>query len=127
MNDLKVRLDKWLWAARFYKTRALARQAVNGGKVRCEGIRAKPGKTIALGMVVHLRQGDWDRVVVVEGIRNDRRPAPEAQLLYRETSQSIREREERAASRESGPSHQPPARRPSKKQRRAIKKLKHDE
>ena len=119
----KVRLDKWLWAARFYKTRAIARQAIEGGKVRCEGIRAKPGKTVEPGMTIRLQQGDWERTVIVEGVRNDRRPAPEAQLLYRETEESVRQREELAAERKSEPAHWPPASRPTKKQRRDIKKF----
>ncbi len=120
----KVRLDKWLWAARFYKTRAISRQAIDGGKVHCEGGRAKPGKAVEIGMTIHLRQGDAERTVIVEGIRGDRRPAPEAQLLYRETEDSIRRREELAAERKSEPAHWPPAGRPSKKARRDIRKFK---
>lgn len=119
-----VRLDKWLWAARFYKTRAIARQAIEGGKVRCEGIRAKPGKTVEPGMTIRLQQGDWERTVIVEGVRNDRRPAPEAQLLYRETEESVRQREELTAERKSRPAHWPPPSRPTKKQRREIRKFK---
>ena len=120
---INVRLDKWLWAARFYKTRAIARQAIEGGKVRCEGIRTKPGKTVEVGMTIRLQQGDRERTVIVEGVRNDRRPAPEAQLLYRETEDSIRRREEIAAARKSEPAHWPPASRPTKKQRRDIRKF----
>ncbi len=120
---INVRLDKWLWAARFYKTRAIARQAIEGGKVRCEGIRTKPGKTVEVGMTIRLQQGDRERTVIVEGVRNDRRPAPEAQLLYRETGDSIRRREEIAAARKSEPAHWPPASRPTKKQRRDIRKF----
>ena len=126
MNDSKVRLDKWLWAARFYKTRAISRQAIDGGKVRCEGIRTKPGKIVEIGMTIRLQQGDRERSVIVEGVRNDRRPAPEAQLLYRETEESIRQREELAAARKTQPAHWPPASRPTKKQRREIRKFKQE-
>ena len=126
MNEDKIRLDKWLWAARFYKTRAIARQAIDGGKVRCEGIRTKPGKIVEVGMKIRLQQGDRERTVIVAGARNDRRPAPEAQLLYRETEESIRQREEFAAARKSQPEHWPPASRPSKKQRREIRKFKQE-
>ena len=120
----KVRLDKWLWAARFYKTRAIARNAIEGGKVRCGGIRAKPGRSVEVGMTIRLQQGARERTVIVEGVRNDRRPAPEAQLLYRETEESVRRREELAVERKSRPAHWPPANRPTKKQRREIKKFK---
>ena len=123
---VKVRLDKWLWAARFYKTRAIARQAIEGGKVRCEGFRAKPGKTVEPGLTIRLQQGDFEREVIVEGVRNDRRPAPEAQLLYRETEASIRQREEQAASRKTQPARWPPASRPTKKQRRDIRRFKQE-
>jgi len=122
----KVRLDKWLWAARFYKTRALARQAIEGGKVRCGGFRAKPGKTVEPGLRIRLQQDGREREVIVEGVRNDRRPAPEAQQLYRETEASIRQREEQAASRKTQPAHWPPAARPTKKQRRDIRKFKQE-
>ncbi len=124
--ETRTRLDKWLWAARFYKTRAIARQAIEGGKVRCEGIRAKPGKTVESGMTIRLQQGDRELTVIVEGVRNDRRPAPEAQLLYRETPESIRKREQLAAERKSHPAHQPSAGRPSKKQRRELRKFKQE-
>ena len=123
---VKVRLDKWLWAARFYKTRAIARQAIEGGKVRCEGFRAKPGKAVEPGLTIRLQQGDFEREVIVEGVRNDRRPAPEAQLLYRETDAGIRQREEQAASRKTQPAHWPPASRPTKKQRRDIRRFKQE-
>jgi ribosome-associated heat shock protein Hsp15 len=86
----KVRLDKWLWAARFYKTRAIAKQAIEGGKVQCEGARSKPSKEITLGTVITLRQGFDEKVVVVAGLSEQRRSAPEAQALYEETKESIR-------------------------------------
>ena len=124
--ETRVRLDKWLWAARFYKTRAIARQAIEGGKVRCEGFRAKPGKQVEPGMTIRLQQGGQERTVIVEGVRNDRRPASEAQLLYRETEESIRQREKQAVRRKSQPAHWPPASRPTKKQRRDIRRFKQE-
>ena len=85
----RVRLDKWLWAARFYKTRSIAKQAIEGGKVRCENNRAKPGKEIEIGMEISLRQGFDEKTVVVRALSDRRRGAPEAQLLYTETIASI--------------------------------------
>ncbi len=125
-TETRVRLDKWLWAARFYKTRGIARQAIEGGKVRCEGFRAKPGKSVEPGMTIRLQQGDHERTVVVEGVRNDRRPAAEAKLLYRETEESVRQREEQAARRKTQPAHRPPVGRPTKKQRRDLRRFKQE-
>lgn len=120
----RVRLDKWLWAARFYKTRAIAKQAIEGGKVQCEGARSKPSKEIEVGMVITLRQGFDDKTVIVKAISDQRRGAPEAQLLYEETGESIKQREERAAQRKAQPRHWPSPTRPNKKQRRQITQFK---
>lgn len=103
----KVRLDKWLWAARFYKTRAIAKQAIDGGKVQVEGARSKPSKEITLGAVITLRQGFEEKVVLVAGLSEQRRSAPEAQMLYEETKESIAKRELMAEQRKSQPSHWP--------------------
>ena len=84
-----VRLDKWLWAARFFKTRALATDAVGGGKVEVNGSRAKPGKRIGVGAMVTLQQGPIRRVIEVHGLSERRGPAKEAIKLYRETEESI--------------------------------------
>lgn len=81
----EVRLDKWLWAARFYKTRAIAREMIEGGKVHYNGQRSKPGKVVELNAELTLRQGNDERTVVVADISAQRRPASEAQQLYRET------------------------------------------
>lgn len=121
----RVRLDKWLWAARFYKTRSLAKQAIEGGKVQCEGSRAKPGKEIGINTVITLRQGFDEKTVLVTGLSEQRRGAPEAQLLYAETAESIKHREAQAAQRavqQAGISQT--AGRPDKKQRRAIHRFK---
>ena len=92
-----VRLDKWLWAARFYKTRSVARNMVDGGKVHYNGQRAKPSKIIDLGAEVKLRQGNNEEItVIVEIISDQRRGAPVAQTLYKETQSSIERREENA-------------------------------
>lgn len=120
----KVRLDKWLWAARFYKTRAIAKQAIEGGKVHCQGARAKPSKEIEVGMAISLRQGFDDKVVLVKAISDQRRGAPEAQLLYEETQESIEKREKLALQRKSQPKHWPNPTRPNKKQRRQIQAFK---
>lgn len=79
----EVRLDKWLWAARFYKTRALAREMIEGGKVHYNGQRSKPGKIVELNATLTLRQGNDERTVVIRGISAQRRPASEAVALWR--------------------------------------------
>lgn len=87
-----MRLDKWLWAARFYKTRSLAADAVDGGKVKVNGASAKPAKEVKPGDRIHLRAGDQDWDVVVRQLNEQRRPAQEAQLLYEETPESAERR-----------------------------------
>ncbi|MDD5248948.1 MAG: RNA-binding S4 domain-containing protein [Rhodocyclaceae bacterium] len=87
-----MRLDKWLWAARFYKTRSLATDAVDGGRVKLNGLGAKPAKTVKPGDRVQLRAGEQDWEVVVLGLNEQRRPAEEARLLYQETPESARQR-----------------------------------
>ena len=88
-----VRLDKWLWAARFFKTRGLARDAIDGGKIRVEGVKAKPSKMVVPGLEIEISRGQSSMVINVLDVREDRRPAVEAQLLYQETSESIEKRE----------------------------------
>ena len=97
----KVRLDKWLWAARFYKTRALAKEAIEGGKVHCRGERCKPSKEPKVGDELVLRAGYDERTVVIEQI-SVRRGAPQAQLLYRGRDESISAREKAAELRKAG-------------------------
>lgn len=82
-----LRLDKFLWAARFYKTRALARQMIEGGKVRIDGDRAKPARAIRPGQVIELRQGRMRRRIEVLALSDTRGPAPQAQRLYRDLAE----------------------------------------
>ncbi|MFJ2547902.1 RNA-binding S4 domain-containing protein [Pseudomonas sp. NPDC087612] len=124
-EDDKVRLDKWLWAARFYKTRALAKAAIESGKVHCRGERCKPGKEPRLGDEFVLRTGFEERTVVVKALSVVRRGAPEAQALYEETAQSIARREQAAAMRKAGALGVSTDGRPTKKQRRQLHQL-HD-
>lgn len=120
----RVRIDKWLWAARFFKTRNLAKQAIEGGKVRCDGQRAKASKEITANCELTIRQG-WDDVTVeVLALSDKRRGAPEARLLYRETEASIANREMRATQRKlTNQALHTPEKRPTKKQRRQIHKF----
>lgn len=123
-QDSKCRLDKWLWAARFFKTRSLATDAVDTGKVHVDGDRAKPAKEVRLGQRIHIRRKELEMEVVVRGLSTQRRGAPEAALLYEETPESIAKRENLAVTRE----HEHAQRergmgRPTKRQRRDIKKF----
>jgi ribosome-associated heat shock protein Hsp15 len=116
-----VRLDKWLWAARFFKTRSLAKQAIEGGKVRYNGARSKVGKEVEIGAKLNIRQG-WDELeIVVVALSNQRGGAPQAQLLYAETAASRERRERITAERKAAAAGQPADQeRPNKKQRRSI-------
>lgn len=120
-----VRLDKWLWAARFYKTRSIAREMIEGGKVHYNGQRSKPSKLVELNAELTLRQGNDERTVVIMDVSNQRRPASEAQQLYRETDASIEKREKMAQARKMNALTMPhPDRRPDKKERRDLMKFK---
>ncbi len=120
-QDGKLRLDKWLWAARFFKTRALAKAAIEGGKVQCKGERCKPSKEIRVGDRLQVRQGFDVRDVDVLVLSEQRRGAPEAQALYAETAESLSRREAAAAQRKAlGASGLISEHRPTKKQRRQI-------
>jgi len=123
MTEEKVRIDKWLWAARFFKTRSMAAQAVSGGKVHLNGARIKPARIVQIGDELRIRRGEVEFVVIVQDIADRRGPAREAQLLYEETEASIRLREEmreqkrlEAAGRMYGP-----IKRPDKRARRQIR------
>ncbi|MBW2467373.1 MAG: RNA-binding protein [Deltaproteobacteria bacterium] len=123
MTEVKVRIDKWLWAARFFKTRSIAAQAVSGGKVHLNGARIKPARIVQAGDELRIRRGEVEFVVIVQGVSDKRRPAREAQLLYEETEASIKIREEtreqkrlEAAGRMYGP-----VKRPDKRARRQIR------
>lgn len=89
----RVRLDKWLWAARFFKTRALAVEAIDGGKVQVGGDRVKRAKLVQIGDRISIRLGPYEHVVEVRGLSERRGPAAEAVLLYAETAESLKERE----------------------------------
>lgn len=124
-TELKVRIDKWLWAARFFKTRTLAKEAVEGGKVQYNGQRCKPGKTIDVGAELSIRQGWIDKVVVVSAVSDRRQNATLAQTLYDETEESRIEREKKLAERRAERESQPvPFRRPNKRDRRLIHRFK---
>lgn len=116
-----VRLDKWLWAARFFKTRGLAKTAIETGKVQCNGERPKVSREVAAGDTLAIRQG-WDTAeVLVRAVSDQRGPAPQARQLYEETPESLERRQkaaaERAAQRSVGAIS---PERPNKKQRRQI-------
>lgn len=121
----KLRIDKWLWAARFFKTRSLAKAAIEGGKVQVEGQRIKVSKEISIGDTLQIRQGWDEKVILVKLLSNQRRGASEAQMLYAETTESVEKRETEAAARKTagGMIDRPPGR-PSKKQRRQIHRFK---
>jgi len=122
-RDGAVRLDKWLWAARFFKTRNLAKQAVESGHVRHGGERCKVSKDVAIGATLQIRQG-WDEIeVTVLGLSSVRGGAPQARLLYEETAASQTRREQRALERQLAHQLVSPER-PDKKQRRALQRFK---
>ena len=117
----KVRIDKWLWAARFFKTRSLAKAAIEGGKVHIDGNKSKASRQLELGTILTIRQGFDSNTVEVIGLSEQRRGAPEALLLYRETDESIALREKNAAERKAFNQSSPTSDgRPNKKQRRQI-------
>ncbi len=120
-DDDGLRLDKWLWAARFYKTRALARAMIEGGKVHYNGQRTKPSKLVAPGARLRLWQGDEEKEIEIRGLSGQRRSADEAQRLYQETADSLARRERHAEARRLGSLHSPkPDSKPDKKQRRDL-------
>jgi ribosome-associated heat shock protein Hsp15 len=119
-----LRLDKWLWAARFYKTRSLAQQGIERGHVRLEGERVKPAHALKIGNSLSVRKGDLEWSVTVRGLSERRGPASEAQTLYEETAQSRAERERRMDLRRLSP--EPAASikgRPTKRDRRRLEEL----
>lgn len=118
----KLRIDKWLWAARFYKTRSLATEEINKGRVQVNGVDAKPSREVKPGDTVALRQGPVARVVAVRALSGTRGPAPVAQQLYEETPESLKAREQAAEQRRYAPE---PALsiehgRPTKRERREL-------
>jgi len=122
---LSLRLDKWLWACRFYKTRSLAKDMIDGGKVQYNGQRCKASKTVELGATIRLTQGSDERIVIVKGLAEQRQAAPLAQLLYEETAESIQRRQERAELRKLNVLFAPhPETKPDKKMRRQLLQIK---
>lgn len=125
MTEEAVRIDKWLWAARFFKTRTLAKEAVEGGKVQYNQQRCKPGKTVEVGAELKIRQGWFDKTVIVKGISAQRKNATLAQALYEETPESIVLREKALQERKQLQASEPtPQRRPNKRDRRLIHQFK---
>ncbi len=128
MNDRRapetrpaMRLDKWLWASRFFKTRGLARKAIDGGKVHLNGQRAKPARAVHIGDRLRIQRPDGEYTVDVAGLCEQRRPAVEARRLYVETPESLASRELAARQRRLQSYHAPhPERRPNKRERRQL-------
>lgn len=119
-----MRLDKWLWVARFFKTRSLAAAAADGGKVKVNRSAAKPAKDVKLGDLVQFRAGDQDWEIVVQGLDGQRRPAVEAQLLYQETPESSLRRARAAELRALAPAPEHEQKgRPTKRDRRQLGRL----
>ncbi|MGO2232826.1 S4 domain-containing protein [Marinomonas sp.] len=121
-----VRLDKWLWAARFFKTRSLCKDAIDGGKVSYNGSKGKASRNVEIGALIGIRVGWDEKVVKIKDISGQRRGAPEAQLLYEETPESIEKREKRALENKSFGGRIMSDHKPNKKERRDIKQLKKD-
>lgn len=118
----QVRIDKWLWAARFFKTRSLAAKAVSGGKVFKNGQRTKPAKGITVGDELKIHKGEMEQIVTVLGLSVRRGPAVVARTLYEESEQSINDREEKRKMRSLFYAGQRmPAKKPGKRDRRKIR------
>ena len=121
----KLRIDKWLWAARFFKTRSLAIDAIESGKVLVNEERVKPAKSVDIGNLLAIRLGPYTFVVEVLGLSDKRGPAPQAQKLYKETEESIKQREAWAFERKAQAQIvQHGEGRPTKKDRREIERFK---
>lgn len=124
-DQARVRLDRWLWAARFYKTRSLAKTAVDGGKVHLNGARTKPAKEIALGDQLTITRGEVEQTVRIMNVAERRGSATIAATLYEETPESVDTREQlRSERRMRAAGLTVPKSRPNKKQRRALRELK---
>jgi len=124
IGEIRVRLDKWLWAARFFKTRALAGQAVTGGKVHLSGQRIKPSRSVKIDDCFEIHRGYERYQIVVTGLSVKRGSAACAQQLYRETESSIEKRGREAEKRQLAMMQRPHSdSRPGKKQRRQIRRF----
>jgi ribosome-associated heat shock protein Hsp15 len=123
-DDEIVRLDKWLWAARFFKTRALAVDAIGGGKVLYNGARPKPAHVVRMGDEIRVRLGPYEHVVVVRDVNGRRGPAKQAQLMYEETADSTAARAKLAAQLKAASMFNPQATwSDSKKDRRELRRM----
>ncbi len=119
----RLRIDKWLWAARFFKTRSIAKTAIEGGKVHIDGQRVKVSREIGIGDIVVVKQG-WDEKEIEVMTLSDRRgPASEAQQLYAETERSVARRAKEAEARKAAGAMARPAQRPGKHERKALERL----
>ena len=128
MDDValdSLRIDKWLWASRFFKTRSLAAKAVSGGHVQVADQRVKASRRLRRGEIVHVRRGPQAWEIIVRGLREERRPAREAQALYEETPESVERRTSERARREQAEIRRTRAYgRPTKRDRRALARWK---
>lgn len=124
-DNSPIRLDKWLWAARFYKTRAIAKQMIDGGKVFYNGQRTKSGKNINIGDTIKVRQGFEEKEIIIIALAQRRKDAAFAATLYEETPESIKRRADNTLARQQGILLSPASdSKPDKKQRRQINNLK---
>lgn len=121
--QFRMRIDKWLWAARFFKTRSLASDAIDGGKIKVNGVQVKPAKEIAIGDTLEINAHEkW--TVIVRGLNDQRRPAPEARQLYEETPESADSRAKLAELQRLAPTPGADIKgRPTKRDRRHIKRF----
>jgi len=120
----RLRVDKWLWAARFYKTRSIAKAAIEGGKVHLDGQRVKVSREITIGERLAIKQGWEEKEVIVKSLSDQRGPAPVAQMLYEETPESTQRREREAQARKAaGGAMARPVQKPGKHERKALEKL----
>ena len=119
----RLRIDKWLWAARFFKTRSIAKTPIEGGKVHIDGQRVKVSREIGIGDIVVVKQG-WDEKEIEVMTLSDRRgPASEAQQLYAETERSVARRAKEAEARKAAGAMARPAQRPGKHERKALEPI----
>ena len=125
MSAERVRIDKWLWAARFFRTRAKAKIAIDGGKVECDGVRAKPAREISVGSMLRIRQGYDVLTVEVLALSERRGSAQDAATLYQETEESREAREREAERRRARRSYVDlPDGRPERRDRRTLERIK---
>lgn len=125
--DDSLRIDKWLWTSRFFKTRSLATDAVNGGKVHLNGQRVKAGRAVKTGDSLSIQKNGVIFEITIKGINKTRRPAKEAVLSYEESEQSIRKREQELEIKKLASSSRPvPKRKPGKREREQLRRFKNN-